>query len=77
MDDMKSLMITGALAGFLLAVVVGLAAHNEWSVVLWNACLVAAACGLGLRWWTRVWIRSLASRAERPEPRRPIIDEGR
>lgn len=59
MDDMKFLMISGALAGFLVAVIVGVMAHNEWPVILRNASLVALACGVGMRWWTRVWVRNL------------------
>ena len=58
---MKSLMISGALGGFLLAVVVGLAVQNDWPVILWNASLTAAVCGLALRWWSRVWMRNLQS----------------
>jgi hypothetical protein len=60
-DDMKSLMITGALAGFLAAIILGLTVQNEWPSILWNASLAALVCGVALRWWSRVWVRNLYS----------------
>lgn len=61
---MKSLMVLGAILGFLVGLGFGLAGHTEWPSALWNACAAALATGLLMRWWGRVWIRSLEQALE-------------
>jgi hypothetical protein len=56
---MKKLMITGALAGFGIGVVSGLANQLNWSSIMWRASVSAAVAGFVLRWWGQVWINGL------------------
>lgn len=56
---MKSLMVLGAILGFLVGAGFGLAGRTEWPAALWNACAAALATGLLMRWWGRVWMKSL------------------
>jgi L-asparagine transporter-like permease len=56
---MKSLMILGGLIGFGLGLGVGLAHGGAWPDVFWRASVAALLAGLVLRWWGRVWVRSL------------------
>ena len=53
------LMLTGAFIGFLLGIALGFAGRADWPTVLWRACAGAAAMGLLMRWWGRIWLRGL------------------
>ena len=53
------LMLTGAFIGFLLGIALGFAGRADWPTVLWRACVGAAAMGLLMRWWGRIWLRGL------------------
>ena len=61
---MKSLMILGALIGFAIGLLFGLADHGQWPSALWRASAAALMGGVMLRWWGRVWLKSLRSAAE-------------
>lgn len=68
---MKSLMILGALIGFSIGLLFGLADHGQWPSALWRASAAALIAGVMLRWWGRVWVKSLREAAERriePDP---------
>lgn len=56
---MKKLMITGALAGFALGALSGLAHGSEGSSILWRASVSAAVAGFAMRWWGQVWMNGL------------------
>jgi len=56
---MKQMMLIGGLLGFLIGLSFGLAQSSEWPSVLWRASVAAYVAGLLLRWWGRIWIRSL------------------
>ncbi|MBC8097741.1 MAG: hypothetical protein H7Y43_18225 [Akkermansiaceae bacterium] len=57
---MKSLMILGAMVGFLIGTSFGLAAKSSWATTLWRACAAALFAGLLARWWGRIWMRGLS-----------------
>ena len=70
---MKSLMILGAIVGFLIGTGFGLAGSSPWPDALWRACAAALAAGVLARWWSRIWLKSLREslqerRAGRPAP---------
>jgi hypothetical protein len=56
---MKKLMITGGLLGFAIGVVFGLLQESQWPAVLWRASVAALCAGILLRWWGRLWARSV------------------
>ena len=56
---MKLLMISGGLIGFLIGIFFGMAQGSEWPAILWRASVAAFLAGVVLRWWGRVWIKSL------------------
>jgi len=56
---MKSLMILGALAGFLIGSGFGLAGQATWPAALWRACAGALIAAILVRWWGRVWLQGL------------------
>ena len=57
---MRLLMIFGGLLGFLIGICFGIAQSSTWPSVIWRASVAAYLGGLLLRWWGRVWARSLA-----------------
>ena len=61
---MKSLMLIGALTGFLTGVAFSLSEGNSWATTLWHACAAAYAATLLMRWWGRAWRKSLAQTLE-------------
>ncbi len=77
---MKSLMILGGMIGLVIGLAFGLAHRSPWPDALWRAAAAALAAGVMMRWWGRVWIKSLraaheqqhaelaAQRKETPKP---------
>ncbi len=61
---MKSLMILGALIGFSIGLLFGLADNGQWPAALWRASAAALIASVLLRWWGRVWVKSLRLAAE-------------
>jgi hypothetical protein len=61
---MKTLMLTGALIGFVLGITLGLVGQAQWPSMLWHACAAAAVLGLLTRWWAGVWVSSLRASLE-------------
>jgi hypothetical protein len=51
---MKSLMILGALIGFSIGLLFGLADNGQWPSALWRASAAALIASVLLRWWGRV-----------------------
>jgi hypothetical protein len=56
---MKSLMILGAIVGFLIGTGFALAANSPWPAALWRSGVAALIAALLARWWGRVWLTSL------------------
>jgi hypothetical protein len=56
---MKKLMITGGLLGFVIGISFGLLQHSGWPSILWRASVAAFGSGVLMRWWGRIWVRSL------------------
>jgi len=67
---MQLLMLLGGLIGFLIGVLLGAAQGSAWPGVLWRASVAAFLAGVVLRWWGRVWTRSL-QQAQRERLSRP------
>ena len=61
---MKTLMLMGAIIGFLLGICLGYAGRATWPTMLWHACAAAAFLGWLMRWWGGVWTRSLRASLE-------------
>jgi hypothetical protein len=79
---MKALMLLGGMIGLAIGLGFGLAGRSPWPDALWRGAAAALAAGVMLRWWGRVWIKSLraaheqraadldaARRKETPNPR--------
>ncbi|MCX6884771.1 MAG: hypothetical protein WCR20_00710 [Verrucomicrobiota bacterium] len=56
---MKFALILGAMTGFAVGVLSGLAVSSSWQTCLINGCVGAVAIALLLRWWRRIWVASL------------------
>jgi hypothetical protein len=56
---MKFTMAFGALAGFALGILCGLTAATSWQRIVVHASASAVGLAFLMRWWRRVWIRSL------------------
>jgi len=66
-------MILGAIVGFLIGIGFGLAGSSPWPAALWRACAAAFVAAILIRWWGRVWLKSLRDslhqrRTHRPPP---------
>ncbi len=74
---MKALMILGALAGFLIGSLFGLASHGAWPETLWRACAAALAAAVLTRWWSGVWVNGLRDTLEYRRRSRPSGPESK
>jgi hypothetical protein len=70
---MKSLMILGAIVGFLIGGGFSLAGACSWSTALWRACAAALAAAVLARWWSRLWLINLNETVK--QRRRPHATE--
>ena len=74
MTQIRTLMILGALTGFSIGIGFGLARQGDAKWVFLKACIAAYAAAILMRWWGRIWIRSIremhqeqaASESDRP-----------
>ncbi len=73
---MKALMILGAIVGFLIGTGFGMAASSPWPATLWRSCAAALAAAILIRWWGRVWMRSLRDSLQDrlPHRSRPAVE---
>ena len=71
---MKALMILGAIVGFLIGTGFGMAASSPWPATLWRSCAAALAAAILVRWWGRVWMRSLHDALHNRRPHRQPAD---
>jgi hypothetical protein len=72
---MKSLMILGAITGFVVGAGSSLAAECAASTVFWHASVAALIGGLLARWCGRVWIEGLADALEQQRRARAQASE--
>ena len=56
---MRAWMLIGGMIGFLIGISFGLAQGSAWPSVIWRASAAAFVAGILLRWWGRMWIKSL------------------
>ncbi len=56
---MKLLMLLGGLLGFCTGIAFGFVQGSSWSSILLHASIAAYLAGILMRWWGRVWLRSL------------------
>jgi len=61
---MKSMMILGAMAGFILGAASSLAGDCSSATVFWHASVTALVGGLLARWCGRMWIHGLVDALE-------------
>ncbi len=59
MAQIKTLMLLGALTGFGIGIGFGLARQGDSKWVFLKACIAAYIAALMMRWWGRIWIRSI------------------
>lgn len=56
---MKFIIIIGGITGFGIGMLFGWATQSPWPAVMWRSCAAAYAGGLLMRWWGRLWLKSL------------------
>lgn len=56
---MRKFMITGTLAGFTLGGFLGVLQGASGGELFWRAAVSAAILGVLMRWWWRIWLRSI------------------
>ena len=59
MAQIKTLMLLGALTGFAIGIGFGLARQGDSKWIFLKACIAAYIAALLMRWWGRIWIRSI------------------
>jgi len=61
---MKSMMILGAIVGFILGAGSSMAGECTYATVFWHASITALIGGLLARWCGRMWLTGLADALE-------------
>ena len=61
---MKSMMILGAMAGFILGAGGSYAGDCASSTIFWHATVTALVGGILARWWGQIWFTGLADALE-------------
>lgn len=59
MSQIRTLMLLGALTGFAIGIGFGLARQGDSKWIFLKACVAAYLAALLMRWWGRIWIRSI------------------
>jgi hypothetical protein len=72
---MKSMMILGAMAGFLLGAGSSLAGDCTGSTLFWHACVTALVGGILARWWGQMWFTGLTAALEQQRRARAQASE--
>jgi hypothetical protein len=62
---MKSMMIFGAIVGFLTGAGFSLAGECSWPTALWRAGAASLLLAVLARWWGGVWLQSLRDAVNR------------
>ena len=74
---MKSLMILGAITGFILGAVSSMAGDCSGSTVFWHASVTALVGGFLARWCGRMWLSGLADAIEKQRRARAQASENK
>ena len=72
---MKSMMILGAMTGFILGAGSSLAGDCAGSTIFWHASVAALVGGILARWWGRMWFAGLADALEQQRRARAQASE--
>lgn len=72
---MKSMMILGAISGFILGAGSSLAGDCPGSTVFWHATVAALVGGVLARWCSRVWLTGLTDALEQQRRERAKASE--
>ena len=56
---MKTLMLAGSLLGFAIGFGFSSVQNASSSAALWRGCLAACGATCLMRWWGRLWLKSL------------------
>jgi hypothetical protein len=64
---MKSLLLVGGLMGWGLGMGSSYIQGSAWPACLWHGCVAAYLCALLMRWWGRVWRKSLEQSVQERE----------
>ena len=59
MTQIRTLMLLGALTGFAIGIGFGLARQGDSKWIFLKACVAAYLAALLMRWWGKIWIRSI------------------
>jgi hypothetical protein len=59
--SLKSLLLLGAIIGFLTGIALGLLNQSGWPSILWRSAAAALVVGILFRWWGRCWTQCLRS----------------
>jgi hypothetical protein len=74
---MKSMMILGAIAGFILAMGTSMASDCSSATAFWHASITALMGGLLARWCCRMWFLGLADALEEQRRARAQASENK
>ena len=74
---MKSMMILGAMTGFLLGAGSSMAGDCTGSTIFWHASVTALVGGMLARWWGRMWFTGLADAIEQQRRARALAAENK
>jgi hypothetical protein len=72
---MKSMMIFGAIMGFVLGAGSSMAGDCTGSTVFWHASVTALVGGILARWCSRIWLTGLADALEQQRRARAQASE--
>ena len=72
---MKSMMILGAMAGFILGAGCSYAGDCAGSTIFWHASVTALVGGILARWWGRMWFTGLTDALEQQRRARALASE--
>jgi hypothetical protein len=72
---MKSMMILGAVVGFILGAGSSFAGDCTGSTIFWHASVTALVGGILARWWGRMWFTGLADALEQQRRARLLASE--
>lgn len=72
---MKSMMILGAITGFVLGAGSSMAGDCTSSTVFWHASVTALVGGILARWCSRIWLTGLADALEQQRRARAQASE--
>jgi hypothetical protein len=70
---MKSLLLVGGLMGLGLGTGISYLQGTAWPACFWHGCVAAYLSALLMRWWGRVWRKSLEQSVQEREQAQSAI----